>query len=128
MATDFGTTFSCTSDIDLTRRVSGIRVVGEALARRLSTPRGSLINASDYGYDLRQLLNESLDQAGINRVQMSIAAECEKDERVLSAVAECRFDFAASKLTVAVGVTTAQAPFTLVLSVDALTVQILRVQ
>lgn len=62
--------------------VSEGRALVEALARRLVTPRGSLLNYPTYGYDLRQWVNADLDVADLREIERAAAEECRADERV----------------------------------------------
>lgn len=126
MATDFGRDLSCVSDLTSTvSTTSGRRLVGEAIARRLQTPRGRLIKHPDYGYDLAGELGDDLDPADIARIQFSVEQECVKDERVVSAVASVTF--VAGSLTVVITLTDAAGPFVLVLAVSGVSVTLLSV-
>ena len=55
------------------------------LARRLITPRGSLIYDVNYGYDLNQFVNADVSQADISQIQGYVRQEMIKDQRVISA-------------------------------------------
>lgn len=112
--------------------VSGYRELGEAIARRLETPRGSLWYAPDYGTDIRGRLNDSIDAASsddpaIHAIKNDIEREAEKDQRVLAATADVTFDLSSSVLTIDLRMDTAAGPYALVLVADALTVQLLSV-
>ena len=123
---DFGTDLSCVSDFTSTMStVSGRRLVGEAIARRLQTPRGRLIKHPNYGYDIAGELNGDLDAADIGRIQSNVEAECVKDERVLQATAVVTF--AANTLTVVITLVDADGPFALVLAVSEVSVTLLSV-
>lgn len=127
--TDFGIDVSCVADIDPTfALVSGRRALAQALARRLSTPRGGLFYDGTYGYDLRSQLNAAVDDfGGTFAIAAAVEAEVEKDERVLAATAEVTFDASTERLRVAIAIMAADGPFALVLGVDAVTVEILSV-
>lgn len=58
------------------------RCLVEAVARRLVTPRGALLNAPTYGYDLRQWVNADLDASDLREIERAAAEECRADERV----------------------------------------------
>jgi phage baseplate assembly protein W len=119
VTTNFGSAWSCVSDLTLPSvQVSGNQVVAEAIARRLQTPRGGLIDDPNYGYDLTAWLNADVTPAQIASIQSSINAECTKDERVSSAASSVTF--LSGALIVSVLLTTAAGPFTLVLSVSSL--------
>ncbi len=80
---DFGTDFSGITDLDARcSTVTGRRLLAEAIARRLSTPRGRLIKHPDYGTDLTEYINDDIGPGDLAAMQSAIVAECLKDERV----------------------------------------------
>lgn len=84
---DFGTDTSTFLNGDLDPAfslITGPQVVVEAIARRLTTPQGSLISDPTYGYDVRQLLHLDLDRRAEARAVGQMRAQIEADERVLS--------------------------------------------
>lgn len=120
---DLGSDFSGASDISPALTVtSGRRGLIEAIARRFITPRGALFYDDSYGFDLRQFLN------GVAAAPGQIAAGCvdeaEKDERVEQASAEATF--IGNTLTVKLGIADANGPFSFVLKVSQVTVEILK--
>ena len=102
---------------------TGPAVLGEALARRLMTPRGSLFSDPSYGMDVRAWLHESLTPLWLLGLRQAIQTEVEQDERVLCALAQLRVK--GRQLHVALEVQTAEGPFSLTLSVNELTVALL---
>lgn len=120
---DLGSDFSGVSDITPTLAVvSGRRCLIEAIAHRLITPRGSLWYDPDYGYDLRQYLSGITVAAG--SIAASVAAEAEKDERVEQASAVVTFS--GSVLDVKLAIADGAGPFTFVLRISQVTVEILK--
>lgn len=120
-----GTSISCITDLDQNfALVSGRTALGQAVARRLITPRGRLLNDPDYGFDLRQYLNDDLGPGDPARIASGIEQEALKDERVLTASAQVTL--MAGVMTVAIALQDAAGPFTLVLAVSAVTVSILK--
>lgn len=114
---DYGTTVSCVTDLAAPARlVSGLRVVGEAVARRLTTPAGGLIDDPEYGLDLRQYVNGDLARADLDRLASEIESEARKDERVARVAATVTYDERARKLTATLQIATASGPFSLVLT------------
>ena len=101
---------------------TGRRGLGEAMARRLQTPRGRLIKHPNYGYDLTEELGDDISTADLARIASSVEEECLKDERVLSCTAVVTF--LAGVLTVVITLADAAGPFVLVLSVSAVSVTI----
>jgi phage baseplate assembly protein W len=127
LATDFGSDVSAIPDLDpaFTLR-TGARVLGEALARRLMTPSGSLFYDPDYGLDLRAFLNESFTPRTAAKLQTLIAAEVQKDPRVASVAVVVTFNPAARTMRVQLSVEADAGPFQFVLGVDAVTVALLQ--
>jgi phage baseplate assembly protein W len=122
-ATTYGSCWSCVSDLASPGTfVTGNRAIAEAIARRLQTPRGGLIDDPTYGYDLTDFVDADVSPADLARMQSNVVAECLKDERVSGA--------SVSVLLTAAGVMIATIklepvggqPFTLVLSVSAVAV------
>jgi len=126
MATDFGTDVSTFPDLDPSfATMSGPRVLGEAIARRISTPRGALHYAPNYGTDVRSYLNDAVTPAKLAQWQREIQAECQKDERVRSAAVSLSFQAQSQTMRITIGIETADGPFTLVLSATAVSVAVL---
>lgn len=125
MATDFGHDLACVSDLapDL-RSVSGRRALSEALARRLSTGRGKLLDDPNYGYDLTQYLGDDLSPGDLAAVRAGAEAECSKDERVNGVIVTVT-KLPLGQMTVTVSIDDATGTFQLVLAVSAVTVDIL---
>jgi hypothetical protein len=58
---DFGQDIDASAGLNpYMRLIGGLPNVGQALLHRLSTPRGSLPYDANYGYDVRELLNETM--------------------------------------------------------------------
>lgn len=122
--TDFGTDIATPGLLDIDPyfiEVSGVDALGQALGRRLVTPRGSLEGDPAYGYDLRTHLND--DSPDVGTIGAEVAAELLKDERVARARASATFD--GSTLTVSVDALTALGPFRLTLDVSAVSTSLL---
>lgn len=79
-----GYDLSCVDDIDpLAREVSEEEMLCEALARRLSTPRGSLGDDDpDYGRDVTSYLSRRMSEAEIAAIPGELRGELMKDERI----------------------------------------------
>lgn len=127
MATDFGTDINGTPDLDPAfSRVTGATCLGQALSRRLETPRGGLWYDPDYGEDVRDRLNDAVGMTTRHALESAVEAECEKDKRVRRASATATFDQASYTLSLAISVETAAGPFTFLMKADSLTVQLLK--
>lgn len=126
LETELGIDVACILDADSTwSLVSGKANLARALARRLSTPRGGLFYAPDYGLDVRLYLHADLGAAELANLGPAIEDECEKDERVESCSADVSYSFETRVLTIKLAVTTAEGPFELILAVSQLTVEVL---
>lgn len=124
--TDFGTDIATPGLMDLDPYftfATGPEGLGEALGRRLVTPRGSLEGDASYGYDVRVHLND--DAPSPTAIALSVADELVKDERVQSATATVTFDQLAGLLRIVADVLTALGPFRLTLDVSAVSVAVL---
>lgn len=126
MAVDYGTDVAGYTDIDGSgMMISGRMVLIHALIRRLSTPRGRLIGAPNYGLDLMSYCNDDMSAADIGELQAAVASECEKDERVESAACSIAYDAASKTMTVTIGITDGAGPFPLVLAVSAVSITLM---
>lgn len=87
MATDYGRDTFCTDRLRAGRLVSGPTLVGQALYRRLNTPRGTLLprfgdaNDADYGIDVSAEIGKDPTNAEA-ALPGKIRAEGLKDERI----------------------------------------------
>lgn len=123
---DLGTDLSCLEDLSPTMaEVSGRTCLAQAVARRLLTPRGRLIYDPNYGYDLEQFLNDDLGPGDLAKIAANIQNEALKDERVLTATAAVVVQNKA--LIVTLTIDDGDGPFTFVLPVSLVTVQLLQV-
>lgn len=105
---------------------SGLQNLIEALVRRLSTPTGQLFWNPEYGYDVRQLLNSEVSPNILEAAEKIIENQLELDERVDKATSQIAFNESASKMYLYIEITpVADKTFTLVLSVDKVTVELL---
>ena len=105
--------------------VSEGRCLVEALARRLVTPRGSLLNFPAYGYDVRQWVNADLDAGDLRGIERDAAEECRADERVDDAALEATFSDDRLTLTGVIYAVTGRV-YRMTLAVSDVTVILLR--
>jgi hypothetical protein len=123
---DFGVDLSCVSDLQPHMGVvSGRRLVAEAIARRLQTPKGALLDDPNYGYDLVGQLDNDVQQGDLGRISSAVTTECLKDQRVFSA--STTVSFALEELLVTISLVTNLGPFSLVLQASQVTVAILSI-
>lgn len=95
------------SDVDISAfpdldfaTITGPRVVLEAVLRRLSTPRGGLFYAPDYGADIRDALLARLGPNSLYEWKAAIEQEALQDDRVDAADASLSYDSSTESLTV----------------------------
>ncbi len=110
---------------DLDWRVrEGVENLREALLRRLTTPRGALWYAPNYGLDLRVYLHDAVTPERLEELRILVEQECEKDPRVLFARAEVNVE-PGHRLRVRIVAETDDTSVELVVSVDRLNVGVL---
>lgn len=104
--------------------VDGYTALAQALARRITTPRGGLIDDPEYGHDVREFLNEVSPSP--SAVAIAVRNEWLRDERVLDARVQATFED--ETLSIVGRIETGDGPFTLTLAISAVTVETLRVE
>lgn len=106
----YGTDLSCVTDLDPDLAEvdpASTTAIAQALLRRLITPRGSLPDDPDYGYDLRGLLNRGVTANDLRSITSQARNECRKDDRVTDVDIDATFTLGASQLDVSITVTPA---------------------
>lgn len=96
----YGRDLSCVQDCD--DKFSEVdpntpTAIGQAILRRLDTPRGSNPDDKDYGLDVRGMLNRGLTLNQLNRIENEVHGEVIKDERVADAQVDVTVLSVASK-------------------------------
>lgn len=127
---NFGTDLSCTFDVSAEgRTVSGVMCLVEALIRRWTTPRGMLLGAPDYGTDVTENMNETVDELALERIRAELRSEALKDERVhdLSVIESSSLDdvIKSRVFRAVLSIDTADGPFTFTIGVSELSVELL---
>lgn len=128
-AVDYGRDTSVTTGRRSGRIVSGLRLLGEAAFRRITTPRGMLRGGRDeanYGLDVCELLGSVDGEAGVKAMAGRIELELRKDQRFLRvdvSVAIVEGDSADIEAEIDVAIVAAAGPFTLKLRVDEVTAE-----
>ena len=128
MATDFGTDVSTYVDGDLDpyfMTIRGPRVVAEAIVRRWTTPQGALFFDPSFGQDIRALLSQAVSPASLFALRAMLVAQAEEDERVLHARVDVVLDAPTRRLLIRGEIVTADGPFSLVVSIDQLSLELL---
>ena len=107
--------------------VSGYKSLGLQLIKRLSTRRGTLFYDKNYGDDLRLFMNKPINQAILDHIKYTIKSQCEQDPRVNNADVTVAYNSSTLALEADIFVTTFLGPFTLVISVTNLNVDLLSI-
>jgi len=135
MSEGFGRDTSCFDELRTGRLVSGTDLLAEAIYRRLTTPRGTLRDGDEglvYGLDLQGFVGTVGTQDAADALPDAVIAEVLKDDRVerceCSAAAQTGTDgLTTIILDVDVFPRDQTENFTLTLSVDDVTVELLGV-
>jgi hypothetical protein len=130
MATDFGRDLWCDDSLRTGRFVTGIKLLGQAIFRRLTTPRGSLRGGeaeANYGLDLVGLLGSGDVRNLVASLPDRIRLELVKDERIadVTAIVDATYDGPKATLAISIAVESSVGPFTLKLSVNDVTAELL---
>ncbi len=126
--TDYGRDISGGRDLDpLARDVTGEELMAQALLRRAITRQGMLIGCPLYGLGLLDLLNEETYDGELEIIAAQMAAEFEKDERVLSCQVKASSSNNGEDYAFEVQCEGADGPFRFVLGVSDVTVELLKV-
>lgn len=107
---------------------SDITVMLQSLFRRFTTDTGSLFYDATYGLALRALLSEASTPEGNQRLQAQLVAQALLDERIDSANATVDYNASTESAVVTMNCFSGQGPFSLVLSIDKVSVVILNNQ
>jgi len=109
--------------------IGGAELVAQALANRITTPRGRLRRHPNYGIDLRELVSSKIDRARLYAIRSQVAAECRKDERVSALSVETTVDdtdvAGAKRVRIAISGRCAAGPFDFVVEASALSVEVI---
>jgi hypothetical protein len=130
MTTDFGRDITCTDSLKTGSYSTGVRLVAEAIYRRLITRRGELMGGEEereYGLRVADYLGADVVAGDLARLEGLIRQEILKDQRVGSvdvSVTEVEGAGVEREWTIDISAYTALGPFDLVLSVSAVTTEI----
>lgn len=129
--TDINTPINASGVIDLDPAfglVSGRLALVQALARRVTTERGTLAWIGDdpeYGDDVRAFLGDDVEPRQSFVVSSRVERELLRDERVRGA--RVAASIASGRLTISAQVSDADGPFRFTLAVTAVSVETLKV-
>jgi hypothetical protein len=126
---DYGRDFMCLTGIDpMLRTVTGIPLMCQVALHRLYCRRGALLsNPNDATLDARDFIGKGVStDADLITIQGLCVAALLGDDRISSATVTARFNSGTQRLELTVRGTGSDGPFFLVLSVSALTVEVLK--
>lgn len=84
-STEFGIDLVCVDDLDpklVETRDDSIESLAQDLYHRVTTPRGAVPDAGDFGEDLTAYASQALSPRDIQSIGGRVASECKKDDRV----------------------------------------------
>lgn len=123
--TDYGNDIDCVNDLTFAMAtVSGTKMMAQAIARRVTTPRGGLFYNGEYGWDLTALVSEA--EVSPAEVNGAVENEVLKDLRVDDVDVTSVFEAATKTMTVDIVGHGSEGPFALTLLVSDVTVELLR--
>lgn len=130
MTVDYGTEIDMGDDLDFAADgsvVSGIPLLKQVALIRVSTPRGSVIDAPDDGICLTDWLSKAMTPDVVASLEGTIEAEEMKDERFTAAKAtvDTSLLFTEESFSVELELDSGAGPFTLTLGVSDAGVAIL---
>lgn len=134
LPTDYGTDITTWQSEDQTEPdldptftlISGRQVVVQACARRLCMKHGAHQESPNDGFDLRRFVNGKWNKARAFSIKTAIERECMKDQRIYIASCKLAYYPRTLQLVPEIYLDTMFGSFSLVLGVDAVSVQILR--
>ena len=115
----FGSDLSCRDDLTQNMvEVPGdsIQAVAEANYRRITTPRGSLLDDPDYGIDVREFLHQPATTQRQSEIAAIIRAELLKDDRNDEISVSLQSTNAGRDWTIYIDGQTAEGPFSLTIA------------
>ena len=125
---DYGLDLSCSTDLSPTLSTSsGSTLMGEVCVRRLYCRQGGLLSDPNaLTLDARDFISQGISgQQDLTTIEAKCAAALLDDERIQSVVVRATFDYQTRILALSVEGTGSSGPFSLVLAVSSLTVELL---
>ena len=130
--TDFGrdlrTVVDANGNVDLTPGMlesTGRAVLAERLVRRQTTRRGTVVDAPNDCFDVRDWMSSEFSPTKTSQLRGTIRAELMKDQAVRNVVVTVTYNSARKSLVIVEQIDSSEGPFTLTLTVGQLTLEIL---
>lgn len=132
-ASSYGKDISATTELRTGRYATGVRLVAEAVFRRLTTPRGMLRGDEEeqnYGLDLTELIGSVSTSSDAAALGGRIRSELKKDERLerVDVVVTASSNRVAKTFLIQIACVTTEGPFELQVSVGEVTVELLGIK
>lgn len=128
----YGTDLDWLDDMNPTGQlVEGFTLLGQAVYRRLITPRGSVLDSPDDGLALEEFLHAPLTEAALAAIPGQVRQEILKDERIVGAEIDITADlFSVPRgFSLAIRCTPSEGPdFELVISVSEAATKLVSLQ
>ncbi len=106
--------------------ILGEQILIESALRRIETVAGTLLEDTTYGFGLALRINAPASEDDLERLASEMSTQLEQDERIASASVDVTFVFETRTLAIKVELEPLDGrAFSFVVSVDALTMQIL---
>lgn len=126
---DYGQDIDWADDMSPTAElVSGVKLLSQAVYRRLITPKGSCLDSPDDGLALEDFLHEGLTEAELAAIPGQVRQEILKDDRIIGVDIEATKTLTDGLLgfELAITCTPSEGPdFDLTISVSAAAVKLL---
>lgn len=122
---DFGFDILTLPDLDTSFAPRRDQVMlADAFLRRLYTRRGLIWSDPSYGFYVLDYLNDELTPTMLAELVAGIEAQAELDERISGVDVRATFNPRTEKLNLRIGIASAAGPFTLVLGITSVTLDI----
>lgn len=102
---------------------TGRAVLAERLVRRMTTPRGSVIDAPNECFDIHDWLSKEFNAQTLSQLRSTVRQEMLNDVGVVDCGVQATFN--AGKLTVRISVRSSDGNFVLTLNISQLTIDML---
>ncbi len=126
--TDIGCFFTSTGVGDLSPgavEVTGLQLVAQRILCRITTRRGTVIDAPNDCLDIRDYCRAGNTVQNLSAIRSELQAEIAKEQAVQSVSVQVTFNLELGTMQIVLAIVAGSGPFTLTLSVSSLTVQIL---
>ena len=126
MSVDFGLDLACMTDLSPTMAETASMVtLAQALVRMVTTPRGSVVDAPNWGIDVTAYVDGPMDARGAQKVASLMDAQFRQDDRVLRSSTQATWNASTETLRTVSAIITSNGPIRLTLDISNVTVALL---